>query len=61
MYNKHPIYFESRKLRELQKPYLIYDKEMLTIMHALDKFIKYLVGGHFVIRTDHNSLRYFLE
>jgi hypothetical protein len=32
---------------------------MLTIMHALAKFRKYLVGGRFVVRIDHNSLRYF--
>jgi hypothetical protein len=34
---------------------------MLAIMHALAKFRQYLVGGLFVVRTDHNSLRYFLE
>jgi hypothetical protein len=61
MQNQHPIAFERRRLREIEKIYLIYDKEMLSIMHALAKFIQYLVGGHFVVRTDHNSLRYFLE
>ena len=40
---------------------MIYDKEMLAIMHALAKFRQYLVGGHFVVRTNHNNLRYFLE
>ena len=29
-------------------------------MHALIKFIKYLVGNKFVVKTDHNNLRYFL-
>jgi hypothetical protein len=48
-------------MRELEKLYIIYDKDMLVIMHALAKFRKYLVGGRFVVRTDHNSLRYFLE
>jgi hypothetical protein len=33
---------------------------MLTIMHALAKFREYLVGGRFVVKTDHNSLRHFL-
>jgi hypothetical protein len=61
MQNRHPIAFESRKLREPEKLYPIYDKEMLAIMHALAKFRQYLVGGRFVVRTDHNNLRYFLE
>jgi len=34
---------------------------MLAIMHALEKFIQYLVGGKFVVNTGHNSLRHFLE
>ena len=29
-------------------------------MHALIKFRKYLVGNKFVVKTDHNNLRYFL-
>ena len=44
-----------------ERLYAIYDKEMLAIMHALAKFRQYLVGGRFRVRTDHNSLRYFLE
>jgi hypothetical protein len=39
----------------------IYDKEMMTIMHALTKFKEYLVGNKFVVKTDHNRLKYFLE
>jgi hypothetical protein len=34
---------------------------MLAIMHALAKFRQYLVGGRFVVKTDHNSLKHFLE
>ena len=29
-------------------------------MHALVKFRQYLVGNKFVVKTDHNNLRYFL-
>jgi hypothetical protein len=41
--NRHPIAYESRKLRGLEFLYTIYDKEMLAIMHALSKFRQYLV------------------
>ena len=29
-------------------------------MHTLIKFRKYFVGNKFVVKTDHNNLRYFL-
>ena len=61
MQGSHPIVFESRKLSELEGLYSIYDKEMLAIMHALTKFRQYLVGSRFVVKTDHNSLKYFLD
>lgn len=61
MQNKHPIAYESRKLRGSEKNYSMYDKEMLAIIHALAKYRQYLIGGRFVIKTDHNSLKYFLN
>ena len=57
----HPIAFESKKLKDYERHYLIYDKEMLAILHALTKFSQYLVGARFKVKTDHNSLKYFLE
>ena len=38
MQNNHPIAFEIRKLKDYERHYLIYDKEMLAILHALTKF-----------------------
>jgi hypothetical protein len=53
--------FESRKLSQPERLYSIYDKEMLAIMHAWTKFRQYLVGSKFVVKTDHNNLKCFLE
>jgi len=61
MQNHHSIAFESRKLKDYERHYFIYDKEMLAILHALTKLRQYLVGSRFKIKTDHNSLKYFLE
>ena len=58
--SQHPISLESIKFQPHENIYSIYDKEMLVIMHALDKFRQYLVGNKFVVKTDHNSLRHFL-
>jgi hypothetical protein len=61
MQNMHPITFEIQKLRGHELLYTIYDKDMLSIIHALAKFRQYLVGVKFVVRTYHNNLEYFLE
>ena len=61
MQGGHPIAYESQKLLPHEWLYPIYDKEMLAIMYALAKFRQYLVGNMFRVRTDHNSLRFFLE
>jgi hypothetical protein len=61
MKNGHPIAFKSCKLREYEWHYSINDKEVLAIMHALTKFLQYLVGNRFKVKTDHNSLRFLME
>eukprot|EP00253_Pinus_taeda_P036407 PITA_36407 len=61
MQGVHPVAYESRKLLPHERLYSIYDKEMLAIMHALAKYRQYLVGNRFRVRTDHNSLKLFLE
>jgi hypothetical protein len=61
MQEGRPLAFESRSLRGkyLQKP--IYEKEMMTILHALKQWCHYLIGRHFKVKTNHDSLKYFLE
>jgi hypothetical protein len=61
MQKRHPLSYERRKLRGPKLLYNIYEKKMLAIMHALAKFQQYLVGGRFVVKSDHNSLKYLLE
>ena len=34
---------------------------MLAILHVVDLWRPYLLGKHFQIKTDHQSLKYFLE
>ena len=34
---------------------------MLAILHAVRKLRQYLLGNRFQVKTDHNSLKYFLE
>jgi hypothetical protein len=61
MQEGRPLAFESQPLkgRDLHKP--VYEKEMMAILHALKKWNPYLIGRHFKVKTDHDSLKYFLE
>jgi hypothetical protein len=34
---------------------------MMAILHELKKWRIYLIGRHFKVKTDHDSLKYFLE
>jgi hypothetical protein len=34
---------------------------MLAILHVIDLWCPYLLGQRFQIKTDHQSLKYFLE
>jgi hypothetical protein len=61
MQNRHPLSYERRNIRGHKLLYTIYDKEILAIMHALAKFWPYLVGARFMVKSYHNSLKYFLE
>jgi hypothetical protein len=56
-----PLAFTSKQLSERNLGKSIYEKEMLAIMHAVDLWHPYLLGQRFQIKTDHQSLMYFLE
>ncbi|MGV7988905.1 Ty3/Gypsy family RNase HI domain-containing protein, partial [Mycobacterium kansasii] len=37
------------------------EKELLTVVFALDKFRSYLIGSKIIIYTDHAALKYLLS
>ncbi len=56
-----PVAFMLKSLSAMERNYEIYDKELLTIMLALDEWCHYLMGAavDFEIWTDHQNLQYF--
>ena len=54
------IYYASKTLNEAQRNYTTTEKELLTVVFALDKFLAYLVGYFIVVFTDHFALKYLL-
>jgi hypothetical protein len=53
--------FTSKQLSERNLGKSIYEKEMLAILHAVDLWHPYLLWKRFQIKTDHQSVKYFLE
>ena len=58
--NSHPIVFFSKAIgvRNQAKP--IYEKELMAIVLAVQKWRPYLLGRHFVIWTNQRSLRFIM-
>ncbi|XP_027157202.1 uncharacterized protein LOC113758631 [Coffea eugenioides] len=61
MQQGRPIAFMSQALGPKNQTLSIYEKELLSLITAVGKWRHYLLGTHFIIKTDHESLKYLLE
>lgn len=61
MQDGRPIAFYSRVLGPRARGKSIYEKELMAICLAVEKWKHYLLGRHFVIRTDQQSLKYITQ
>ena len=52
------IAFASRAMNKAEKNYSTTRREMLSVIFGVKHFRYYLLGSHFTIRTDHNSLKW---
>jgi len=55
------VALESCPIKGNYLPKPIYEKEMLEILYALNKWQPYLMGRHFKVKMNHDSLKYSLE
>ena len=53
----HPIEFISKALSEKYQTLSVYEKEMLAILMAVKKWESYLMNRHFIVKTNHQSLK----
>ena len=58
---QQPIAFYNHTLGVQAKFRSIYEKELMAIVFAIIKWRPYLLGRHFVVCTDQQSLKYLLE
>ena len=55
----HPVAFESRKLNGGEQRYSTHEKEMITVVHCLQQWRHYLLGGIFTVVTDNVANTFF--
>ena len=59
--DEHPIAFTNKALSGKNLAASTYEKEMMAILHAVQKWQPCLLGNYFCIKTYHHSLKYSLE
>ena len=57
MQQGHRIAFLNKALSTQNMGMSIYEKELFGLVLAVTKWKHYLVGHHFIIRTDHQALK----
>lgn len=61
MQNSRPLAYLSKSFNSKNLGFSVYEKELLALVMAVTKWKHYLVGNHFIIKTDHQALKYLLE
>lgn len=60
MQNGKPISYFSRMLSSKARQCSIYEQELMAIVLAVKRWNHYLLGHHFIIKTDQKALEFFL-
>ena len=61
MQDNHVVFYESKKLKEIQRNYATHDLELAAIVHALKVLRHYLMGIKFELRIDQCGLKYLFD
>lgn len=55
------IAYASRSLNRAETNYCVTDKELLAIKYFVEYFRHYLLGRHFIVRSDHRPLKFLFS
>ena len=57
----YAIYFISKNLSKAELNYTVTEKELLVVVHSLNKFRHYIIGYQTFVHTDHAAIRYLIK
>lgn len=57
----HPVAYFSKLLGARARLKSIYEKELMAILLAVQKWRQYLIGRKFIIKTDQQSLKFLMD
>lgn len=61
MQKGQPLAYLSKALSPKNLGLSVYEKELLAVVMTVVKWRHFLMGYHFIIKTDHQSLKFLLE
>lgn len=61
MQQGHPIAYISKSLSPKHQAMCVYDRELLALIFVVTKWSQYLLGKHFIIKTDQKALKFLLS
>ncbi|GJZ43956.1 zinc finger, CCHC-type containing protein [Tanacetum coccineum] len=59
--DEHPVAYFSKGFYLSNRVKSAYDRELLALVLAVQKWNHYLLGRHFIVRIDHYTLKFLLE
>eukprot|EP00253_Pinus_taeda_P002627 PITA_02627 len=57
----YAIYFISKNLSKAELNYTVTEKELLVVVHSLNKFKHYIIGYQTFVHTDHATITYLMN
>jgi hypothetical protein len=55
------IYFVSKNLSPSKANYTVIEKELLVVVHAINKFRHYIIGYQAFVHTDHSAIKFLMK
>jgi hypothetical protein len=55
------IYFVSKNLSPAEVNYTVIEKELLVVVHAINKFRHYITGYQSFVHTDHSTINFLMK